>query len=100
MSVTAKELSAQIVEFLRGQGQLALLPEITKELEKETAKEVVTITSAVELSEAEKAAARAKLGDSAKFVTNPRILGGLIVDHGGLRTDLSVLGRLNKMVGA
>jgi len=99
MSVTAKDLSRQIVEFLDSQSQLSLLAELTQELEKESAKESVTVTSAIELTEAEKTAAKHKLGEGTQFVINPRILGGLIVDRSGKRTDMSVLGRLNTLTG-
>lgn len=81
---------------------LAILSALTELVRLETARHTATVTSAIPLTEAEKAAIEAKLSAQTpglRFVwqTNPELIGGITIKVGDDVTDASIKSRIERL---
>lgn len=92
------KLSDIIIRKLEAGGSLDQLPALAERLRQEAGRRLVVsrVISAVELGEDQKQKLRDSLDTTEiEFVLDPSILGGLIIEHEGKRTDLSWVKRIN-----
>ena len=95
----AKKIAQGINKYLEGSKKTHLLPMVIRELQKQTKTEMTVVESAVELLASEKTEIEDMLGKKftwvkeINYVINPKLLGGVRINIGGLELDLSVLGQ-------
>ncbi|MDO8471852.1 MAG: F0F1 ATP synthase subunit delta [bacterium] len=87
------EYVAGIMALLESEGQAALLAEIAAALQVKAQSQTnqTRVISAVSLAADQKEAIAKALADEAiNFAVDPKIIGGLVVEQGGRRLDLSL----------
>lgn len=87
------EYVAGIIGLLESEGQISLLPEIATALQVKVQgqSQLTRVISAVDLDDDQRSAIATALADEAiNFDVDPKIIGGLVVEQGGRRLDLSL----------
>lgn len=87
------EYVAGIIALLESEGQASLLPEIATALQAKVQgqSQLTRVISAVDLDNDQRQAIATALADEAiNFDVDPKIIGGLVVEQGGRRLDLSL----------
>lgn len=99
MSKMVDQLAELIINRLEEAGDLHLLPELVERLGKRARllEQGTRVISAVPLTGEQQEELKQGLeGAEVNFVVDPTILGGLILEHEGRRTDLSWRSRLGE----
>lgn len=97
MAAKVEKYVGAIIALLQEDDALGVLPEVARALSARAVElsEGTVVTSAIPLSEEQQQTITAALeAPDARFIVDPAVLGGMVVEQYGRRLDLSLKGRI------